>query len=308
MNYPIENILFFIKVAEFETLKDAATSLDMAPSTIGRRISILEEELGEKLLITNRNGLTLTPFGQKLYHQFASYHYQMEQDVIDYLNEKGNLETSVNILLPFIAFNSLPPESIVQIINQYPGIQLNFNLYNGFDIPLTPDSEIDLILSYLCPDNPYFTAQIIASTTTKLYCNHEYIKRYGLPKTIDELITHQRRITSLTNTIQLTHSLNGENYLISKKPVITNLGVNPINYLHSGYFIIESGQGQKILENSGVEVLPEYNVSTYEVYMIKNQIRYNPLLDKIGLDLINIINSIFHQFNPATTYKPMDNQ
>lgn len=293
----INDILLFTKIAEFNTLKEGALHVGLSPSTLGRKISKLEEALNERLLIASSKGFILTPLGQKIYHQFYSYNYRMEKDFIDYLNDKEGYEITINILIPFVAFDSLPADSIAQINNKYPGINLNFSIYNGFGIQTDHQSEFDLIISYLFPTNQYFTAQKIFETKTKLYCSQEYVKNYGIPKTIEELKTHRKRITSLTDNLNVTDNATGVIHKITSHPALANLVVNPINYLNSGRFIIESAQGKRIIAEGNLEVLPNYSVNKYTAYILKNQIRYIPLLDKIENELIKIINNIISQFN-----------
>src|ERR1700731_912982 len=46
----LNNILIFVKVAQFESVTRAARSLGMPISTVGRRLSVLESELGAGLV------------------------------------------------------------------------------------------------------------------------------------------------------------------------------------------------------------------------------------------------------------------
>src|SRR5258708_14770481 len=63
------NILIFVKVAQFESISRAARSLGMPISTVSRRLSVLESQLGVTLLRrTTRRG-TLTAQGREYFNQ-----------------------------------------------------------------------------------------------------------------------------------------------------------------------------------------------------------------------------------------------
>src|SRR5256885_15044419 len=60
----LDNILIFVKVAQFESITRAARSLGMPISTVSRRLSVLESELGVSLLgRTTRRGTLTAPGG-----------------------------------------------------------------------------------------------------------------------------------------------------------------------------------------------------------------------------------------------------
>jgi DNA-binding transcriptional LysR family regulator len=63
------NILIFVKVAQFESITRAARSLGMPISTVSRRLSVLESELGVSLLRRTTRRVTLTAQGREYFSQ-----------------------------------------------------------------------------------------------------------------------------------------------------------------------------------------------------------------------------------------------
>ena len=63
------NILIFVKVAQFESISRAARSLGMPISTVSRRLSVLESELGVSLLRRTTRRMTLTAQGREYFSQ-----------------------------------------------------------------------------------------------------------------------------------------------------------------------------------------------------------------------------------------------
>src|SRR5438045_5125669 len=65
----LDNILIFVKVAQFESITRAARSLGMPVSTVSRRLSVLESELGVSLLRRTTRRVTLTAQGREYLSQ-----------------------------------------------------------------------------------------------------------------------------------------------------------------------------------------------------------------------------------------------
>src|SRR5205807_9142156 len=65
----LDNILIFVKVAQFESITRAARSLGMPISTVSRRLSVLESELGVSLLRRTTRRVTLTAQGREYFSQ-----------------------------------------------------------------------------------------------------------------------------------------------------------------------------------------------------------------------------------------------
>ena len=65
----LDNILIFVRVAQFESITRAARSLGMPISTVSRRLSLLESGLGVSLLRRSTRRVTLTPEGRDYFSQ-----------------------------------------------------------------------------------------------------------------------------------------------------------------------------------------------------------------------------------------------
>src|SRR6202165_6098638 len=65
----LDDVLIFVKVAQFESISRAARSLGMPISTVSRRLSVLESELGVSLLRRTTRRVTLTAQGREYFNQ-----------------------------------------------------------------------------------------------------------------------------------------------------------------------------------------------------------------------------------------------
>ena len=65
----LDNVAIFVKVAQYESISRAARSLGMPISTVSRRLSVLESELGATLLRRTTRRVTLTAQGREYFNQ-----------------------------------------------------------------------------------------------------------------------------------------------------------------------------------------------------------------------------------------------
>src|ERR1700686_4527344 len=65
----LDDIQIFVKVAQFESISRAARSSGMPISTVSRRLSVLESNLGVSLLRRTTRRVTLTAQGREYFNQ-----------------------------------------------------------------------------------------------------------------------------------------------------------------------------------------------------------------------------------------------
>ena len=65
----LDNILIFVKVAQYESISRAARSLGMPISTVSRRLSVLESQLGVTLLRRTTRRVSLTAQGREYFNE-----------------------------------------------------------------------------------------------------------------------------------------------------------------------------------------------------------------------------------------------
>src|SRR5258707_1167254 len=103
----LDDVLIFVKVAQFESISRAARSLGMPISTVSRRLSMLESKLGVSLLRRTTRRVTLTGQGRDYFNQCREPLTLLEE--AERLLSYGMLRISVPVILgrePFLDFLS----------------------------------------------------------------------------------------------------------------------------------------------------------------------------------------------------------
>src|SRR5499425_3597541 len=99
----LDNIVIFVKVAQFESITRAARSMGMPISTVSRRLSVLESQLGVALLRRTTRRVTLTAQGREYFNQ-CQEPLTLLQDAERVLTQaqkkpEGTLRISVPVIL-----------------------------------------------------------------------------------------------------------------------------------------------------------------------------------------------------------------
>jgi DNA-binding transcriptional LysR family regulator len=128
----LDNILIFVKVAQFESISRAARSLGMPISTVSRRLSVLESELGVSLLRRTTRRVTLTPQGREYFNQCQEplTLLQEAERVLSGAQTKpeGLLRITAPVILsqdPFLSF-------ISRFLKEHPRIRIDLFITNAY--------------------------------------------------------------------------------------------------------------------------------------------------------------------------------
>ncbi len=115
----------FAKVAECRSFTDAARRLDMAVSTVSRRVAELEAELGMRLLVRSTRSVQLTEDGSRIIHQaraLAEINDEVDRMGRDRARPSATLRVSAppsisdTVLAPLLAaFRAAVPEVGVKV-------------------------------------------------------------------------------------------------------------------------------------------------------------------------------------------------
>src|ERR1700753_3519476 len=109
----LDDVLIFVKVAQFESISRAARSLGMPISTVSRRLSVLESRLGVSLLRRTTRRVTPTAQGREYLNQCREPINLLEDAeralTLGQKKPEGLLRMSVPVILsqePFLSFLS----------------------------------------------------------------------------------------------------------------------------------------------------------------------------------------------------------
>lgn len=183
------DLLLFARVVEEGSFSRAAERMDIPKSTLSRRLSLLESQLGERLLLRTTRKLTLTDFGRAVLAHAQQVTAEVEAAM--HLSQHRQTQPSghLRISMPGDFANEAIIEMIAAFIRRYPAIVL--------DIDISP-RRVDLIGENFdlairvgdLPDDASLAARRIATYSHSLYATPGYLKRRGIPSEPEALMEH----------------------------------------------------------------------------------------------------------------------
>lgn len=146
----LDDIALFVTTVRHGSISQAASALQIAKSTLSRRLQQLEQKLGVRLIERSTRQLDLTEAGASLLAQ-AAPHLDELSAIRQHVSAYGRQPTGhLNILVPQELFSTEIAELISEFMHRYPDINLSCTQYSGD--PPTPDPNYDLL--FLLHDHP----------------------------------------------------------------------------------------------------------------------------------------------------------
>jgi DNA-binding transcriptional LysR family regulator len=184
-----DKLKVFHAAAEAGSFTHAGERLGLSQSAVSRQVSALESELSVSLFHRHARGLILTEQGDMLYRTAHEVFMKLEaaRTKLTDSRERPNGELKVSTT-PGIGVNWLTPR-LGEFMDLYPDIQITL---------ITSDEELDLAMREADvairlrqPTQPDLIQRKLFSVHFHAYASPEYIKRFGNPRTHDDLDKHR---------------------------------------------------------------------------------------------------------------------
>jgi DNA-binding transcriptional LysR family regulator len=184
-----DKLKVFHAAAEAGSFTHAGEQLGLSQSAVSRQVSALEQELGVSLFHRHARGLILTEQGELLHHTAHDVFMKLEaaRAKLTDSKERPNGELKVQTT-PGIGVHWLTPR-LGEFIDLYPDIRITL---------ITSDEELDLAMREADvairlrqPTQPDLIQRKLFSVRFHAYASPDYLKRFGTPKTLDDLDNHR---------------------------------------------------------------------------------------------------------------------
>ena len=184
-----DKLRIFHAVAEAGSFTHAGESLNLSQSAVSRQISALEESLNVSLFHRPARGLILTEQGELLYrtaHEVFAKLAMAEAQLSESKDRpKGQLKVTTTVAL---GSTWLTPR-MGEFLDVYPDVTVDL-LLDDRELDLSM-READVAIRMAPPRQPELIQRHLMTVHLNIYAAPAYIKRYGLPKTVEELDNHK---------------------------------------------------------------------------------------------------------------------
>lgn len=184
-----DKLKVFHAAAEAGSFTHAGEQLGLSQSAVSRQVSALEQELLVSLFHRHARGLILTEQGDLLYRTAHDVFMKLEaaRSKLSDSREKPNGELKVTTT-PGLGIHWLTPR-LGEFLELYPEIRITL---------ITTDEELDLAMREADvairlrqPTQPDLIQRKLFSVHSHAYASPDYLKRFGTPRSFDELDNHR---------------------------------------------------------------------------------------------------------------------
>ncbi|RZA24252.1 MAG: LysR family transcriptional regulator, partial [Lysobacteraceae bacterium] len=183
------DLLLFARIVEAGSFSRAAKRVQLPKSTVSRRIALLEQKLGERLLQRTTRKLMVTEFGASLLEHARKVLEEVE--AAGALAQHRQLEPSgkLRLSVPGDFVNLGLHGVIARFMARYPAVSLEMDLSPRRVDLIAENYDIAIRMGDL-PDDASLNARPINLEYFGLYAAPAYLARHGLPEHPDDLLRH----------------------------------------------------------------------------------------------------------------------
>lgn len=275
----LDSVLIFVKVAQFESISRAARSLGMPISTVSRRLSVLEADLGVSLLRRTTRRITLTAQGREYFNQCQEplTLLQEAEQVVTQAQKKpqGLLRISVPVILgqePFLQF-------ISGFLKEQARIRIDLFITNLF-LDLVAEN-IDVAIRFGELQDSSVVATRMGRSVRYLVAAPDYLEGRKLPAEPEDLRQHDCVMLNAKNNETDWELLNGRRKVrVHVSGPISSRDFNSVSsfvYRGHGIGLLPSTYCDEALSRGSlVRLLPKWSSAQIPVFAVYASRKFVP--------------------------------
>jgi DNA-binding transcriptional LysR family regulator len=172
-----DDLRVFLAVSREGSLTAAGRRLGLDQSTVGRRLTALEDEIEAQLFVRRPQGMSLTAAGRRLREHaeaIAEHALAAERAVT---GERAELSGLVRLTAPTTFGARIVVPILAEFRRAHPQIDIELIAENR-TLSLA-QREADLALRLDRPDEPSLIARSVATVASSLYASQDYLRVHG---------------------------------------------------------------------------------------------------------------------------------
>lgn len=269
----IDDLYLFFCVVEEGSLQKASIKLHQPVSTMSRRLSLLEQRLGFRLLEKRGRELVATESGHIAFSSVKSVMEHLEYAFDDIQTQTQLVSGTLRLALPNNFYRTFVAEVVEQFIETYPLVNIELMLSRDL---LTPASDRDLTMTFDLTGMEDMVARPLFSSLHQFYTSQSYLDRYGPIETLQELASADWVLTDSTDVITVYRG----DQVVDVMQIKPKLVINDINAVARA---VEKGIGVTSLpvhklakQLDLVPIMASHNRGARQAYLVYRARKYQP--------------------------------
>ncbi len=219
-------LVLFYEVVNSQSLTRASDKLRVPKSTISRKLSILEHQLGSQLLKRGRKVVALTDIGHVVYNHTQRIVSEIEDAGFEASQMQSELSGVFRVSLPIDFGVSWLGRLVAEFAIIHPHIQMIIEINNRWvDVSQEP---YDVAIHLGPPRNSHLPVKVFTSLSRGIYASPDYLKRKGDVDSIEDLQNHDCIVTEHQRDEGVWNFLSseaGKVVDIEARVVVNNIGM-----------------------------------------------------------------------------------
>ncbi|CNK66183.1 LysR family transcriptional regulator [Yersinia proxima] len=275
----LDELALFVSIVEMGSLRAAAEKDAIPPSTLTRRLQKLEQHLGCRLLHRSARRMTPTSEGWQYYEQCRPLVHSLQQATAKLDITLHQVSGLIRVLAPADLANDNLAPAWMSFLTRYPQVQLELELNNytqdligsGADVAIRVGAQPDSLLNM---------RKLGQSKEIVLVASPDYLAKHGIPESLDELRLCDLVVSAPLSTWALQHRQSGETARWQPQ------GKFCVNGVYLALQAAQAGLGilfcpislchNSLRRGELIQVLPEWQGASREIYAVWSQQRYVP--------------------------------
>lgn len=269
----MDDLYLFCSVVEEGSLLSASKKLQLPVSTMSRRLSALEQRLNTRLLEKKGRELVATQSGSEAFELLRSGMESVESGFGQMLSETQEVSGKIKLAIPHNFYRAFVGEVVEQFLADHPKVSLDLVLSQEQAVPQT---DRDLLITFDLAEMNEMIARPLFKARHAFFASPEYLAEVGEVNDLASL--------SQLDWVSVDHALDISVY--EQEHLVDVMSVKPkliVNDILAVCGAVEKGLGVASLPfrhvHKGmnlVRVLPQYQRSVRQAYLVYKQRRYQP--------------------------------
>lgn len=193
----LDNVVIFVRVAQYESISRAARALGMPISTVSRRLSVLESQLGVTLLRRTTRRVTLTAQGREYFNECQEPLTLLQEAERVLTQSQREPEGLLRISVPVVMGHRSFLEFVSDFQKAHPRIRIDLFITNTFLDLLAENVDVAIRFGEL-PDSSVVATRL-GKNVRHVAAAPAYVKSRGAPAEPADLARHDCVMLSAKN-------------------------------------------------------------------------------------------------------------
>jgi DNA-binding transcriptional LysR family regulator len=188
MHYSFDNIAAFVQVVESGSISAAAQRLNLAKSVVSKRITDLEAELGVDLFHRSTRGVVATDKGIAFHLRAREIMRELDSAADEITDRSDDLCGQFRIAAPMSFGTMVLAPLLFSFLRRHSRLEVALNLDDRMVDILGEGYDLAIRIGRLRDSS--LVARKLAVSRRVVCCSPDYVKKNGLPSTIEEIANH----------------------------------------------------------------------------------------------------------------------